>query len=150
MANTKAKKTAAQELTNFAVRRSLTPTPALMHSVSPSGETTPVKVQRTTILGTQGQYGLKVKDGKSAVSTNNIQEVDVAFLAAEDAVLRVSFGLKVHRLKGSEGANIEMCNIADVEDRIRSMNDAFASAGGVRPNSRVVCPASSLRCLAMA
>ncbi|WP_372612693.1 type I-F CRISPR-associated protein Csy3 [Halomonas sp.] len=132
-----AKKTVTQELTNFAVRRSLNPTPAIMHSLAGfdvplmkgAGEQ-PVKVQRTTVLGTQGQYGLKVKDGKNAVSTNNIQEVDVAFLEPDHSVLAVSFGLKVHRLSGKVGANIEMCNIPEVEERIRAMNDAYAAAGG--------------------
>lgn len=125
-----AKKTTAPVLTNFAVRRSLNPTPAVMHSINDAGEASPIKVQRTSILGTQGQYGLKIKEGKDIVSTNNIQEVDVAFMSPNSAVLRVQFGLKVHRLSGNAGANIEMCNIPEVEQRICQLNDAYAGAGG--------------------
>lgn len=128
----KATKTATQELTNFAVRRSLNPTPARMFSVLPDCSQEPVRVQRTTVLGTQGQYGLKVKEGKSAVATNNIQSVDVAFLNPDASELRVQFSLKVQRQSGADGANIEMCNLAEVEKRIREMNDAYAKAGGFR------------------
>lgn len=125
-------KTTAKVLTNFSVRRALSPTPGYMYSIMPDGAEKPVRVQETTVLGTQGQYGLKAKTPDAAVATNNIQAIEVAFLDPEASELLVAFNLKVHRLPSAEGANIEMCNIGEVEERLRKLNEAYTKAGGFR------------------
>lgn len=125
-------KAKATELTNFAIRRAITPTPARMYSVMPDDSLIPVKVERSSILGTQGQYGLKIKEGKDVVGTNNIQSVDTANLHPDSDTLSIQFGLKVFRESGSNGANIEMCNIQEVEHKVRDLNEGYAKLDGFR------------------
>ncbi len=111
-------------LSNFAITRGLSPTSGYMYSQMPDASLTPVKVKRTSLLGTQSQFG--AAEGKAVVG--NIQEVEVAYLDRESDTLVVKFGLRAWR--DPESANIETCNLAHVETTIRAMCQAYTEAGG--------------------
>jgi len=111
-------------LSNFAITRGLSPTSGYMYSQMPDGSLTPVKVKRTSLLGTQSQFGAS----EDKAIAGNIQEVEVAYLDRESDTLVVKFGLRAWR--DPESANIETCNLAHVETTIQSMNQAYADAGG--------------------
>jgi CRISPR-associated protein Csy3 len=113
-------------LSNFAISRSMMPTKARMFSVMPDGSMIPVLVNESTQLGSQSQYAAR-EDFKKATS-GNPQRVEEAFLHPDSDTLAVTYGLDI--LFDQDTANIEICNMAHAEKRVKSFVKAYAAASG--------------------
>lgn len=117
------KESSNEELSNFAIARTITPTVGEMFGVDESGARHPVKINSVSLLGTNSQFGVTDKN----LLGGNIQKVDTAFLPEGCDTLALAYGIRAYV---DQKHNVEFCSNPRLFDVLDHMRMKYAGLGG--------------------